>query len=248
MDSLTFLGTGGGRFVIMSQRRFSGGIWLDFGSKMVLDPGPGSLVRALQFKKKPSFLEAVIVSHMHLDHYNDAEVMIEAMTSGAKKKRGFLVCPENVLEYLSEYHKNATNVLTPKALEEFSVGDVKVEALPTKGHMDGLGFKFKTDDGVLTYSSDTDYSEEIAKQYAGSDILVLNVIFPAEERIGSHLNTDKAVEVVKTSQPKLCVITHFGMSMLNSNPEKQARLIQEETGIKTIAATDGQTITLNGGG
>ena len=57
-NSITFLGTGGGRFVILSQRRYSGGLWLDFdGTQILLDPGPGALIRALQFHKDVSKLE-----------------------------------------------------------------------------------------------------------------------------------------------------------------------------------------------
>lgn len=229
----------------LSQIRYSGGIWLDFGPRMMLDPGPGALVRALEFGKAPSGLDAVFVSHRHLDHYNDAEIFVEAMSGGAKKKRGLLVCPENVLDYISEYHREFTRIITPKPYEEFSVGGVKVKALPTLDHVGGLGFRFQTKDGVVVYSSDTDCSEELSREYAGASLLILNVIFPSGEAIKPHLNTDKVIEVVKVARPALCVITHFGLQMLNASPEREAKLIEEATGVKTIAVRDGQTVPVS---
>ncbi len=246
MSSFTFLGTGGGRFVLLNQRRYFGGIWLDLGVgvNMIIDPGPGSLIRALQFKKKPRNLDAVFVSHKHIDHYNDAEIMIEAMTEGTKKMGGILAINKHALEYISEYHRKAVNVIVPQAGDTFSVGDVKVKALPTFEHVDGIGFRFSTPEGKLTYSSDTGYSEKLIKNYRNSRVLVLNVTIPRSRRLKTHLNTVDAVKIISDVKPKLAIIQHFGMMMLNADPEKEADYIRRETGVKTIAARDGMTIDM----
>ena len=79
---ITFLGTGGGRFSAISQRRMTGGFRIDNlnGKNYHVDPGPGALVRTYQFGFDPRNLDGVFVSHAHTDHYNDAEILIEAMT------------------------------------------------------------------------------------------------------------------------------------------------------------------------
>lgn len=248
MHQITFLGTGGGRFVILTQRRYSGGIWLEFGKhQIILDPGPGALIRALQFKKKPSKLEAIFVSHHHLDHYNDAEVLIEAMTSGMKKKRGFLVTTKETLSYISKYHQEAVKILTPQPGEFFQLGGLKVKALPTFNHANALGFKFFTQKGIVTYTSDTAFSEELLGYYKNSKVLILNTIFPHNKEIATHLNTEKAIKIIQKVKPETAIITHFGMTMLNANPEKEAEVIERETGVKTIAARDGMTFNLDEG-
>ena len=43
MTRLTFLGTGGGRFVTLNQERSTGGIYLEDGYKVHIDPGPGAV-------------------------------------------------------------------------------------------------------------------------------------------------------------------------------------------------------------
>jgi Metal-dependent hydrolases of the beta-lactamase superfamily III len=85
-DVITFLGTAGARFVVAHQFLASGGAWLSFGNtQILLDPGPGCLVQATKRKLDPSKLEAIILSHKHLDHSGDINIMIEAMTDGGRK-------------------------------------------------------------------------------------------------------------------------------------------------------------------
>lgn len=70
-DYFKFLGTGGARFVVAKQLRASGGIFLNFpGKKMILDPGPGALVRLVHSRPPldPTGLEAIFLTHKHIDH------------------------------------------------------------------------------------------------------------------------------------------------------------------------------------
>jgi len=80
-DKVIFLGTAGARVMVASQILASGGLWFNLGGTQILfDPGPGTLVRAVKKKLKPTKLDAIILSHRHLDHSADANIMIEAMT------------------------------------------------------------------------------------------------------------------------------------------------------------------------
>ena len=90
---LTFLGSGGGRFATISQKRMTGGFRIDDfnGKNYHIDPGPGALVRCYQFGVNPTKIDGVFVSHSHTDHYNDAEILIEAMTRGMTKNNGIIM-------------------------------------------------------------------------------------------------------------------------------------------------------------
>lgn len=59
---ITFLGTGGGRFSAISQRRMTGGFRIDNlnGKNYHVDPGPGALVRTYQFGFDPRNLDGVL--------------------------------------------------------------------------------------------------------------------------------------------------------------------------------------------
>ncbi len=71
-------------------------MWLRFvpddggdATEMHLDPGPGALVRATSAVPPcdPVKLDALLLSHKHLDHAGDINVMIEAMTTGGPRLR-----------------------------------------------------------------------------------------------------------------------------------------------------------------
>ncbi len=78
-DFLKFLGTGGARFVVSQQLRASGGIWLSFqGTQLLIDPGPGALVKCLSSQPKldPFKLDGIVLTHRHLDHVADVNILI----------------------------------------------------------------------------------------------------------------------------------------------------------------------------
>ena len=88
-DTITFLGTGGARFMIITQLLASGGLWLNLsGTEILIDPGPGCIVQSTKRKLKASKLSAIILSHRHLDHSADVNIMVEAMTQGRLKQHG----------------------------------------------------------------------------------------------------------------------------------------------------------------
>ncbi len=76
-DTITFLGTGGARFMIISQILASGGLWLNLDStEILIDPGPGCIVQSTKRKLKADKLSAIILSHRHLDHSADVNIMV----------------------------------------------------------------------------------------------------------------------------------------------------------------------------
>ena len=88
-DTITFLGTGGARFAVTTQVLASGGLWLNLNdTEILLDPGPGSMVQSTKQKLRTDKLSAIILSHHHLGHSADINVMGEAMTKGGFKRHG----------------------------------------------------------------------------------------------------------------------------------------------------------------
>ena len=248
---LTFLGTAGGRIVIMTQIRASGGFILEMDNEVMhVDPGPGTLVRARQYGVNLRKLTAVIVSHAHPDHYTDAEMVIESMTDGTRKKRGVLIGNEHAINGGDGY-RPAISPFHLKLLERYEIlkpggktkiGEIEIQATPTRhGEPKALGFVFRGSK-TLGYTGDGEYFEGQEKYFEGCDYMVLNVLRPKGVEWPEHMNTDQAVKLLKKVRPSLAVIQHFGMKMLKANPEREAKWIEKQTGVKTIAARDGMRI------
>ena len=87
--------------MVARQIRASGGQWWRFGDTQIhVDPGPGALVRALSHVPpcEPARLDGIILSHKHLDHACDVNVMIEAMSQGGWRPKGTLLAPRDAFE------------------------------------------------------------------------------------------------------------------------------------------------------
>jgi phosphoribosyl 1,2-cyclic phosphodiesterase len=246
---IKFLGTAGARFVMIRQLRASGGLWIRHKDVHVLiDPGPGSLVRCASSRPKldPTMLNAVILTHRHLDHVNDINVMIEAMTEGGFKKRGVVFAPADalgedavILKYAQGY-VGKIEVLEPCAT--YQVGDFVFETTPLLRHPCATyGLKFTINGTRVALLTDTEIFPGIADHFK-TDCLIINVVF-FEPRPGiQHLSFTDVKALVHEIKPKKVILTHFGLTMLKAQPRELARVLAWETGLDVVAATDGMTV------
>lgn len=239
---------------MITQRRRTAGIHILQGTtKLYIDPGPGALIFSNWAGLSPQKLDGLIVTHCHPDHYSDAEVLIEAMSRGATKKRGTLAAPRSVLQgngvgpSISTYHQELVDtmqILEPHAT--FEVGTLKVrgvEAQHSDPHTVGLIIE-ATNVGSIGYTSDTGYFPELGELYKGMRLLLVCAMRPRGHPLPLHLSTDDALQILEQARPKCAILTHFGMRMLKADPDIEASFIEKKTDIPVIAAKDGIKITL----
>jgi phosphoribosyl 1,2-cyclic phosphodiesterase len=246
---IKFLGTAGARFVMIKQLLASGGIWIKVkNTNILIDPGPGSIVRCANSKPKldPSGLDAIILTHKHLDHSNDVNVMIEAMTEGGFKKRGSLFLPNDALEVDPVVLRHALNFVGSveflRENTEYKAGDFIFTTGPRNVHpVETYGLKFTINKKVISLVSDTAFYPGIIDFYK-SDILIINIVF-YEPRSGvQHLSFDDAKHIISRLRPQKTILTHFGMTMLKAKPRILAENLKQELGLDIIAAYDGMSL------
>jgi len=251
MDYIKFLGTGGARIVVSKQVRASGGMWLSLkGTNIYLDPGPGALVKCTSSRPAldPTKLEGIILSHKHLDHSADVNVMIEAMTEGGFRKKGILFAPEDalcsdpvVLKYVRKY-LNGIQIL--KEGNSYNIGNISFST-PLRhihGDVETYGLNFNLSPYSISFVTDTRFFSQLTECYRG-DILIINVVRLKESNF-DHLCIDDARGIIKNVHPKVAILTHFGMTILRAKPWKIAEKMQNELGIRVIAARDGMKFDL----
>ncbi len=242
---LVFLGTGGGRFVTTTQRRATGGILLKSEKHVLIDPGPGSLLRFYQFGEDPRKVNILLISHRHTDHCGGAIPIIEAMTQATRIKRGVLIAPRDVVEETNDYplipkyyQKLLSEVYSVKDFFEYN--DIKT--FPTQHTCPSLGFTI----GDVGYTGDTGYFKSLVEYLKGVNKLIINLGIPDRKLRPEYPSAGLAELLIKKIRPKLAIITHFGISSLKYGPEKLARELSESTGIRVISANDGMRINLSG--
>ena len=252
MNKIKFLGTAGARFVVTQQLRNSGGIWLTHDDTNVLiDPGPGSLLKCLTSRPKlnPKLLDGIILTHRHIDHSNDINIIIEAMTNGGFNKKGVVFAPEDsinedpvILKYVRNYVKKI-EILKEKG--NYSIGNINFST-PIK-HMHGVetyGLNIKIKNSIISLISDTKYFNGLESHYNG-DILIFNVVLLEEKDHIMHLSINDVEKIINKNKPKLSIITHFGMTVIKSKPWEIAENLSNKLNLNIIAATDGKEIDLD---
>ena len=251
MAKITFIGTGGGRFATIFQKRATGGIYIaEKGLLMHVDPGPGALVKMYELGLDPTQTDVIFVSHAHPDHYTDAEILIEALTLGGKSKRGMLIGSESVINGINDYrpisyyHKKLVrSVKIAKPGDKIILRELYEMYITPALHSDPttVGFKLMLDSGTISYTSDTQLFDELIKAHRGARLLIVCLTRPLNGKIPFHMSTEDAAELISQVKPEIAILTHMGLKVL-SDATKQANWITQKTGVPTIAAFDGMRV------
>jgi phosphoribosyl 1,2-cyclic phosphodiesterase len=241
---VTFMGTAGARFMVAKQVAASGGLYLEEGStRLACDPGPGAVVQYASRGIDLSQLDGILVSHRHLDHCGDVNVMVEAMTEGGFRPRGTLLCTNDaldddpvVLRYLRGWPRGLVR-LAPET--DYRVGEIEFTTSPRHVHgVETYGFRFGDRLGWIV---DSGYYDGIAEQHR-ADVMILHTVLVERRPELPHLGIDDAARIISEAEPKLAIITHFGMLVWRAGPDQLAEQLSQATGCAVRAAHDGMSI------
>ncbi len=253
---IKILGTAGARHVVARQLRSSAGTFLSIhGKSILLDPGPGTLVRLA--KSKPAIdvtgLDAIVLSHRHIDHACDVNILIDAMTAGGLQRRGSLFAPSDalgpgdpvVLHYLRGFLEE---IVTLEEGKEYSIGPVRFSTSIRHRHpVETYGLRFDAEGCKVSFLVDTAYFPELAESYRDADVLIINLVRREPRPIGliQHLCLDDVRALLAEVRPGRTILTHFGMTMHREKPWELASALADELGLDVAAASDGMTIELS---
>jgi phosphoribosyl 1,2-cyclic phosphodiesterase len=231
-------------------------MWMRFGETRIhVDPGPGALVRALSHVPpcNPRELDAIVLSHKHLDHSGDVNALIEAMTAGGFRPRGAVFAPADafdgepvVLPYAQKFPARIERL--EQSSGPYAIGDVEMRTSIAHVHASqtyGLHF---THAGLrVAYLPCGRFFEGLIADYASHapDVLVINVLRFRDEMSVDHLKWDDARRIVEGVRPKVAVFQHFGTKMLEADPKRLAQDVEDELGLRAIAAYDGLLLDLD---
>ena len=250
MSEIIFLGTAGARYVVAKQFRASAGTVININnSYLLLDPGPGTLVHLAKKKIPIEKIETIIVSHQHLDHSADLNIIVDAVTEGGFKKRGTLFLTENALKegilfsYLQPYLEKI-EILKPNTFYENFPFKFRTTCL-LKHTVENYGLLFYLPEGkVIGFITDTAYFEKLEEEFASANILVIYTVRHTPKEGVLHLSISDVKKILSKIKPEEVILTHFGMTMLKANPFKVAQELSNELGLKIRACYDGMSIKI----
>ncbi|MBN1190392.1 MAG: MBL fold metallo-hydrolase [Dehalococcoidales bacterium] len=250
-NTITFLGTAGARFMVANQVQASGGMWLNLdGTQILVDPGPGCIVQSASRNFKPERLKAIILTHRHLDHSGDMNIMVEAMTQGGFSQHGLVFLPADALgrepvlySYLIDY-LDGLEIL--KEGQSYSVDDVVFSTPVRHIHpVETYGLKFQYGQRSFSYIVDSRYFDGLIESYKNSDVIIISLVFTHPRDGIAHMATCDAERIINGIKPGIAILTHFGMGIWKAHPWEVAEDLSSRTGVRVVAARDGMVFDLD---
>lgn len=230
MIELHILGAGG---AVPTPTHGPAAYWLLVdGQGLLLDPGPGALVRLVRQPGAPDNVDdvdTVLISHLHLDHTADlAPLLFAAHSVLARNPRPLqLYGPPGFTAYLGRLRDLYGAWLTPRTREvvttELAAGDVlplggegaRITAFATAHDVGRLGspcLGFRVVDAagaVLTYSGDSGPCAELTAAARGSQVLVVECSTPDHMASPGHMCPSRVADLCRKARPGRAVLTHL---------------------------------------
>ena len=221
------------------------------GASVLVDPGPGACHRAGVAGADLTQLDAVCVSHLHLDHCNDlAQLLFTLRNPTLTRTRRLVVAGGPGLQrHLDALYKVHGGWVEPRGYEltvhaearwRIGVGELGIQAGPVEHIAGSVGFRFMGPGGAsLVYSGDTTGDEDLTRLALGADCLVMECAAPDDAPIPKHATPRDVARVATAARVRRVVLTHFYPGI---DPGAAAKQVADTTGIRCDAAADGMVL------
>lgn len=248
---LTVLGSGSS---IPHPKRSSSGYWLEAsGGTLLLDCSAAVPLRMAQERLDWPNLDAIWISHFHLDHCAGLPPFLagakhaEVMKNRAKPLRIF--GPNGIKRLLAEFNDVndyrlleqpfPVDVIEVEELEKFDIlPGIEAVAMRTPHTGESHAVHIRDADGkTLVYTADTGFSETIAAFANAVDLLILECTFVRNKSVKKHLELAEAIFLIRKAGPKRAVLTHFYPEW--DEVDFVAEVAKFESGCEVIEAVDG---------
>jgi ribonuclease BN (tRNA processing enzyme) len=189
--------------------------------RLLLDCGPGVLARMRELDGGWPRVDAVAITHFHLDHWGDLVPWVfgAAFGPGRNVPKPELWLPPNGNERLRNYGKQMAfadqidSVFEVREYEEaapFRAAGFDLVALRLDHYSElTFGLRVSNHASSLAYSGDTGPSANLAELARGADVFLCEATLkepePAER---GHLSEDEAVAAFEASGAKRLVVIH----------------------------------------
>lgn len=202
----------------------SGYLVTDGDTRILLDCGSGVLSRLLNHVPLES-IDAVVLSHLHLDHCADLGVLRYELENGWGNEWPLPVfapeTPSDVHQLLLEHP--VFDLRTSKAGESYHIGSLTLSFGSASHPVECCSVRITSDSGkVLFYTGDTGLFDELSDAAKGADLLLADICFSeadTQARPGVHMSLRQACKLAREAKVSLLACTHlFGGTDLTPIP------------------------------
>jgi ribonuclease BN (tRNA processing enzyme) len=235
-------------------RRSSSAYWVEAGGRtLLLDPSAASVHRMPQEGCDWAELDAVWVSHFHLDHVGGLAPFLfgtKYAPQTQKRTKPLHVYGGYGLRKLLEKFDGAYDYglfkqpfplevreVSPRA--EFDIFDgLRAETFSTPHTRESLAVRLTETGGgaSLVYTSDTGYTEALGRFARGADLFLMECSFFRSKPVETHLELADAMRLAQLSGARRVVLAHLYPEWDGVDIAAEARKLWDG---ETVAAEDG---------
>lgn len=208
-------------------KRSSSGYWIESsaGDTLLLDCSASAIHRMAQEKLDWANLDAIWISHFHLDHVGGLAPFLfgtkYAPDTQERKKPLRIFGGAGLEELLKKFDAaNEYNLFKQpfpveitevEPLEKFEIlPGVQAVALKTPHTEESLAIHLRdSDDKTLVYTADTGYTKVLGDFARGVDLFVMECSFFKNKPVETHLELAEAMHLARYSKPKKVVLSHL---------------------------------------
>lgn len=207
-------------------KRSSSAYWLETnGGSLLLDCSASAIHRIAQENLDWANLDAVWISHFHLDHCGGLPALLFATKHAEEteqRKKPLRIFGGKGLQRLIDYFDRAgeyklreqpfpVEIIEIVHLEKFDILD-GLEALPlsTPHKEESYALHLRdSGDRTLVYTADTGFTEDLATFARNVNLLVLECSFVKNKPVEWHLELAEAMYLVRKAGPRKAMLTHL---------------------------------------
>lgn len=200
------------------------GYLVEWGSTaLLLDAGQG-VIRQLQRFMDPVDLDAIVIGHMHADHYLDlvglrylypwgeraatrlavhlppgGRARLDALATAVSERDGFFDAAFDAAEY------------DPRSV--LRVGNLTVRFVTARHYVPAWGVVVEAPDGSrLAYTGDTGPSNAVVDGVRGADLLLIEAALRLEAQddpTRGHLTAEEAIDMARAAEARSALLVHY---------------------------------------
>ena len=209
--------------------------------QLLLDCGCSSLIGLQRCRLDPGELDAIVVSHLHGDHFGGIPfLLLEGKYVSQRQRPLLLVGPPG----LQTQVEAALEVLYPGAIEkgvDFPLRYLTLDpesAIPLGAALirccrvshgrsaDAFALRVEMAGKSLCYTGDTEWTDSLPTLSAGADLLIAEC-FAYDEPISSHLDYQTLSQRYTELDCRRLVLTHLGPEMLARQAEVRFEILHD---------------------
>lgn len=195
---------------------------------VLVDCGQG-IVRELLRIRDPRELDAIVIGHMHADHYIDLVALRYLLPwEGVTGHRLPVLLPPGGRERLTSlaagiserptFFDDAFEVIEYDPAARLQVGDLAIELIEGRHYVPAWGCRIRDANGAtIVISGDTGPSERLVEAARGADLLVVEATLASaahDDPRRGHLTPDEALDVGTRSGANRTILVHYRAEML----------------------------------